>query len=240
MLRPIRNRATSFLLLPILAGAHEPITTKLTWTQEISRILYKHCASCHHEGGAAPMSLVTYDEARPWAKAIRDEVAERRMPPWGAVKGFGKFRNDASLTDPEIEMLVLWVEGGAPKGDDIYLPSVPKPEVDKAAPGARGITVRGETSLERAITAIGIAPHEMSPGESMQIIARLPDGRVENLLWLRNTRKEWERVFQFREPIALPKGTLLSVHSGKAVLLTAEYTQKASDRKTTATGARRP
>ena len=57
MLRPIRNLATSFLLLPVFVGAHEPITTKLTWTQEISRIVYKHCASCHHEGGAAPMSL---------------------------------------------------------------------------------------------------------------------------------------------------------------------------------------
>src|SRR2546425_7754031 len=111
--------------------AHEPITTKLTWTQEISRIVYKHCASCHREGGAAPMSLITYDETRPWAKAIRDEVAERRMPPWGAVKGFGQFRDDKSLTDPEIEMLVLWVEGGAPKGDDIYLPPVPAPEIRK-------------------------------------------------------------------------------------------------------------
>src|SRR5438876_898608 len=100
------------------AAAHEIITTKLTWTQEISRIVYKRCASCHREGGAAPMSLLSYDEARPWAKAIRDEVAERRMPPWGAVKGFGDFRNDASLTDPEIEMMILWVEGGAPKGDD--------------------------------------------------------------------------------------------------------------------------
>jgi hypothetical protein len=228
------------LLVPMVCAAHEPITTKLTWTQEISRIVYKHCVSCHREGGAAPMSLINYDEARPWAKAIRDEVAERRMPPWGAVKGFGQFRDDASLTDPEIEMLVLWVEGGAPKGDDIYLPSVPKPEVPKPAPIARGITVLGETTLERAITAVGIAPHEMSPGESMQIIARLPDGTVENLLWLRNTRKEWERVFQFREPIPLPKGTLLSVHSGEAVLLTAGSTQKAADRKTTGSGAMQP
>src|ERR1700676_1478194 len=193
MLKPIRSLAISFLVLPALCRAHEPITTKLTWTQEISRIVYKHCAGCHHEGGAAPMSLITYDEARPWAKAIRDEVAERRMPPWGAVKGFGQFRDDQSLADPEIEMLVLWVEGGAPKGDDIYLPAVPPfPTVSKSAPPKNGLTVRGEISPPHAITARGIFPREMPAGASMQIIARLPDGSVQNLLWLHNTRTEWD------------------------------------------------
>src|SRR6266478_1148654 len=222
MPRPIlRSPAISFLLFRVLCSAHEPITTKLTWTQEISRIVYKHCASCHREGGAAPMALITYDETRPWAKAIRDEVAERRMPPWGAVKGFGEFRDDVSLTDPEIEMIVLWVEGGAPKGDDIYLPPIPAPEIRKAALAPRGLTIRGETTLTRAITATGIAPREMEPGASMQIIARLPDGSVENLLWLRNTRTEWKRPFYFREPLTLPKGTLIAVRpSAAAIILT--------------------
>src|SRR5436190_23191228 len=184
MPRPIlRSPAISFLLLPVLCSAHEPITTKLTWTQEISRIVYKHCASCHREGGAAPMALITYDEARPWAKAIREEVAERRMPPWGAVKGFGEFRRDASLTDPEIEMLVLWVEGGAPKGEDIYLPPVPpdKPRQDKPRHAAtpQGLLVTGQTTLAESIAATGIAPRPMQPGDSMQVIARLPDGTVQ-------------------------------------------------------------
>src|SRR5437667_4143243 len=181
MPRPIlRSPSISLLLLPVLCSAHEPITTKLTWTQEISRIVYKHCASCHREGGAAPMSLITYDETRPWAKAIRDEDAERRIPPWGAVKGLGQFRDDQSLTDPEIEMLVLWVEGGAPKGDDIYLPPVPAPpESRKAAAPARGLAIHGETTLTRGITVTGIVPREMEPDTSMQIIARLPDGSVE-------------------------------------------------------------
>jgi len=209
------------LLVPFLCFGHEVITTKLTWTQEISRIVYKHCVSCHRDGGGAPMALLNYDETRPWAKAIRDEVAERRMPPWGAVKGFGDFRDDASLTDPEIEMIVLWVEGGAPKGDDIYLPSMVEPQIRKVAPAARGITVRGETALTRGITATGIAPRQMQPGATMQIIARLPDGSVQNLLWLRNTRTEWKRSFYFREPLTLPKGTLIAVRpTAAAVILT--------------------
>ncbi len=223
MRRLIRSPAISallLLLLPTVGAGHDPITTKLTWTQEISRIVYKHCVSCHHDGGAA-MSLVAYDEARPWAKAIRDEVLERRMPPWGPVKGFGAFRDDRSLTDPEIEMLTLWVEGGAPKGDDVYLPAPPKfPVLAGTSAAPRGIAVRGNLTLPRAITAIGIEPREMKPGEQMRIIARLPDGAVENLIWLRNTKNEWRRVFYFREPVALAKGTMVAVEGGAAVIVT--------------------
>jgi hypothetical protein len=207
------------LLLPLVCRGHDVITTKLTWTQEISRIVYKHCVSCHREGGKAPMALVNYDEARPWAKAIRDEVAERRMPPWGAVKGFGDFRNDASLTDPEIEMLVLWVEGGAPKGDDVYLPPVPPAKAVTPAAAPAGLTVHGQTTLEDSVIATGIAARPMQPHSEMQIMARLPDGSVRDLLWLRNARDEWQRPFYFREPVSLPKGTLIAVYGGAGAVI---------------------
>src|SRR6476620_2165751 len=132
--RPAINRY--ILLVGVMsaaaARAHEPITTKLTWTQEISRLVYKRCASCHHEGGAA-FSLMSYDEARPWAKAMREEVLERRMPPWGAVEGVGAFREDPSLTPLEIEYIVGWVEGGAPEGDVVYLPAKPEFQPSKNA-----------------------------------------------------------------------------------------------------------
>ncbi|HSB12740.1 MAG TPA: hypothetical protein VLM38_24845 [Blastocatellia bacterium] len=71
------------------------------------------------------MSLATYDEARPWAKAIKEEVLERRMPPWRAARGYGEFRNAMVLPQHDIDLLVNWVEGGAPKGDDKDLPSGP-------------------------------------------------------------------------------------------------------------------
>ena len=73
--------------------AHDLITTPLTWSKEISRVVYQHCAGCHREAGSA-FPLITYQDARPWAKAIRDEVLNRRMPPWDAVKGVGEFRGD--------------------------------------------------------------------------------------------------------------------------------------------------
>ncbi len=82
--------------------AHDPITTKVTFSVEIVRLFQRRCLSCHQEGGKAPMSLVKYEEARPWAKAIKEEVLERRMPPWGAVKGFGEFQHDRGLTQEEI------------------------------------------------------------------------------------------------------------------------------------------
>ncbi len=77
---------------------------------------------------------MTYDEARPWAKAIKEEVLERRMPPWEAVKGFGEFRDDRGLTQEEMETISGWVEGGAPEGEPKYLPALPK-LVDVAGSG---------------------------------------------------------------------------------------------------------
>ncbi|HLF83123.1 MAG TPA: hypothetical protein VI837_02995 [Blastocatellia bacterium] len=71
------------------------------------------------------MSLATYEEARPWAKAIKEELLEKRMPPWHAVKGYGDFRNAPSLTQRDVDMIVNWVEGGAPKGDEKDLPAGP-------------------------------------------------------------------------------------------------------------------
>ena len=107
-----------------IVSAHDIITTPITWDREISRIVYERCASCHHDGGQA-FSLMNYAAARPWAVAIKEEVLERRMPPWGAVKGFGDFRNDKALTPEQLELIVSWVEGGVPEGEAKDLPPIP-------------------------------------------------------------------------------------------------------------------
>lgn len=105
-------------------SAHEPITTKVRFNKEVIRVLQRSCLGCHRTGGIA-MSLATYEEARPWAKAIKEELLEKRMPPWHAVKGYGEFRNAPSLTQRDIDMIVNWVEGGAPRGDEKDLPPAP-------------------------------------------------------------------------------------------------------------------
>src|SRR5260370_34515460 len=87
------------------SSAHEPITTKIMFDKEIVRILQASCLGCHRPGGIA-MSLATYDEARPWAKAIKEELLERRMPPWAAIPGYGDFKNAPRLTQRDVDMIV--------------------------------------------------------------------------------------------------------------------------------------
>src|SRR5689334_10263250 len=183
------------------ALAHDIITTKLTWNREISRLVYKRCAGCHREGGMA-MSLMSYDEARPWAKAIRDQVVGRTMPPWGAVKGVGVFQNDPSLTETEIQMFVGWVEGGAPKGDDDSIapkpPAAPEPKVKAKDVPHKIKAAAGDLQLDHAIALQGIRPESLDDGETMLVDAWFPDGRIEHLIWLRDYRKQWTRDYIFR------------------------------------------
>ena len=109
------------LLLPAAAAAQTP-----TFSKDVAPILYSKCVECHRPTMFAPMSLVKYDEARPWAKSIRTRVSARTMPPWGADPQHGVFKNDPRLTDKEIATILAWVDGGAPKGDDKDLPVLPK------------------------------------------------------------------------------------------------------------------
>jgi hypothetical protein len=95
--------------------AHDPITTRVTWTGEVSRIVEARCVMCHNPSGPAPMSLQSYDEARPWAKAIKEAVLTRHMPNWRAVRGYGDFSNDPSLSPFEIALVAAWADGGAPE-----------------------------------------------------------------------------------------------------------------------------
>src|SRR4051812_18826566 len=96
-----------------------------TFTKDIAPILYTACAGCHRPGEVAPMSLLSYDDVRPWAKSIRRKVASREMPPWGADPRYGKFKDDRSLTEMQIQTIAAWVDAGAPKGRDADLPPAP-------------------------------------------------------------------------------------------------------------------
>lgn len=113
-------------LLVVGVSASGPAKTSATFTKDVAPILFNKCIECHRTGEIAPMSLLTYQEVRPWAKSIRQRVVERSMPPWSADPHFGKFSNDPSLSQKEIDSIVSWVDAGAPKGDDKDLPPTPK------------------------------------------------------------------------------------------------------------------
>jgi len=96
-----------------------------TWADGVASLLYENCATCHRPGQVAPMSLLTYQEARPWAKSIRTAVATRTMPPWFANPAHGEWVEDARLTEEEIATITRWVAAGAPAGDLSKAPEPP-------------------------------------------------------------------------------------------------------------------
>jgi hypothetical protein len=144
------------------------------------------------------------------------------MPPWGAVKGVGDFAGDPSLSGPEIEMLVAWVEGGAPEGDPAYLPnSVPPPAPAVWLPRfSRAVAVRHELTLERPGAVVAVRPRALQDHVSMEAWAVRPDGTVDRFLWLPDYRKAGARNYVLREAALLPAGTRLRVEAGGSAAIT--------------------
>jgi hypothetical protein len=98
-----------------------------TFAKDVAPIVHKHCTQCHRPGEVAPMSLLSYDDVRPWARAIKSKVVSREMPPWGADPEHSlRMRNDPSLSKAQIDTIVAWVDGGAPRGNDAEMPPPPK------------------------------------------------------------------------------------------------------------------
>jgi hypothetical protein len=213
--------------VPMLA--HDVITTKVTWDREISRLVFEKCTSCHRDGGSA-FSLGTYGEARPWAKAIKEEVLERRMPPYGAVKGFADLRDDRSLTQEQLEIISDWVEGGAPEGDASLLPK--NADLNPARPGevALGaeLVIDGNKTLPQAMTFAAIKPKSLVEGTSIRVVAQRPDGSIVPLIWIYQYNPKFEQTYHFRQPIPLPAGTkiLTSSTAGSVALVAPAAGQK--------------
>src|SRR6185503_1650726 len=109
------------------AAGPSPAATVPTFTKDVAPIIFNNCTSCHRTGEVAPMTFLSYEDVRPWAKVIREKVRTREMPPWGADPAHSlKMRNDRSLTEQQIDTITAWVDGGAPKGSEADLPPVPK------------------------------------------------------------------------------------------------------------------
>lgn len=202
------------LIAAAWVGAHTVYTTRITWSRDVSRIFYRHCASCHRPGGAA-FSMLTYKDSRPWAEAIKEQVLERRMPPWNAVKGFGEFKDDAGLPQEDLEIIGEWVDGGVPEGNSAYLPPPPEfganpQEKDKHVSEHR-LTVLGTKVMTRKTEAIGIEPAVVPDAGVVQVIAHRPDGEIEPLIWIEKFNPNFTQTYYFREPLHFPAGTRIEV-----------------------------
>src|SRR6201982_2834388 len=115
----MRTRLCALVLMAMAAMAADTSTSSpaVTFNKDILPILQKNCQTCHRPGQIGPMSFLTYQSTRPWAKAMKAAVLSRKMPPWFADPQYGHFANDRSLKQSEIETLVKWVDGGAQEGD---------------------------------------------------------------------------------------------------------------------------
>jgi hypothetical protein len=214
------------------AYSHTRITTNIIYKKEIAQIFQRKCFQCHSENNLS-MSLTTYEVARPWARAIREEVVARTMPPWGAVTGFGHFANDVSLTQREIDIILSWADGGAPSGvlkveesiPPVYVPSQPlweigepnetvsigKPFTVEAGSGnqVRRFDVRAQFASPRAVKAVAF-----KPGDRRVVrYAAIYEGGSGRWLW---TWTPWDTSFSLPAGVVyrLPARAALTVEIG--------------------------
>src|ERR1700676_1004322 len=123
-----RSRMTraSLVLALAVCGAWQAgaAQKEITFTKDVAPILERSCQNCHRPGQIGPFSMLTYEDTRPWAKAIKQQVVQRNMPPWYIDRsvGINHFKNDVSLTDEEIATIAGWVDSGAPKGNAADMP----------------------------------------------------------------------------------------------------------------------
>jgi len=210
------------LSVALLFEGHAFYTTKITWSADVSRVIYRNCASCHHPGGSA-FSLMTFREARPWAESIKQQVLERRMPPWNAVKGFGEFKDDRGLPQEDLEIIAEWVDGGEPEGNPAYMPAAP--DFTSLAGSTHNkdmsnrsvlVHITGSTALKHAVAAIGVEPRLEGENNTLQAVARYPSGEIEPLIWVQNFNPAYNKTYFFREPRHLPAGTTIEVSPREA------------------------
>ena len=199
--------------------AHDPISTKVTWEGEIKRLVEARCVSCHAEGGRAPMPLTTYEEARPWARAIREEVLTRRMPKWHVVRGYGDFTNDPSLSPFEVALFATWADGGAPRVLPALRPAAGPTVGPTFRSGDKRQVASGDASgHERAVEVpcsarsfptgrvVGLTP-SLKKGADLKVTVTGSDGSKEPLLWLRNFDPGFAETYRLRRPLEVTRTT---------------------------------
>jgi hypothetical protein len=209
--------------LTAVAAAHDPIRTRVTWNGDIARIVEARCVSCHDADARGTMSLASYEAARPWARAIKEEVLTRRMPKWQAARGYGSFSNDPSLSPFQIALVVAWADGGAPRGTEAEAKAAPAQTALVAAPrnSSHVRDIRMACGDERAPTGTLLAFRpELEPRHSVGVAITLPDGRREIIGWIRDYDDSAPTTYRLRSPLRIPDGSTITAEATGACALT--------------------
>ena len=158
--------SAAFAVTSVDVTGQSPQQGNVTFSKHIAPILQRSCENCHRANGVAPMALTTYEQVRPWVRAIQRKTAVREMPPWFIEKNIGiqKFKNDISLSDEEIATIGQWVDNGAPQGNPADMPP-PRHYTDSAGwiMGKPDLVVRSPVMTVKAVAPdwqgmIGPAP----------------------------------------------------------------------------------
>jgi hypothetical protein len=193
--------ATGLLCAITAAAATNP--PAVTFTRDVAPVLERNCQGCHRPGEAAPFSLLTYEQARPWARAIKEAVLLKKMPPWFADPHYGKFSNDRSLAQKDVDTLIAWADGGTPRGDAKDLPtpvdflegwSIPKPDIVFEFPQAFQIPASGTIEYQKVVVPTGFTEDkwvqfaEARPGDRAHVHHMILYIREPGSHWLRDAQ----------------------------------------------------
>jgi mono/diheme cytochrome c family protein len=234
------------LLVLSLAAAARPTAggepSSSSYSRDVAPIFQRHCQECHRPGEVAPMPLLTYRDARPWAKSIKKHVESRAMPPWHADPNHGKFLNDPSLSDEEVRTIVAWVDAGAPEGDPKDLPAprewvegwrIGQPDVVFSMPQEFRVPASGTVPYkyfmvpthfkeDRWIQAAEARPGNPAVVHHIIAFIREPGKRGEG------AGAPWERhlcgTAPGNDPDIFPPGTAKLVKAGSYLVLQMHYT----------------
>lgn len=238
------------------ARSDDPVTSAVRFNREIIRIFQRKCLACHAPGGIA-MSLATHREARPWARAIREEIVEQRMPPWSAARGYSRFESDIGLTPRELTTILTWVDGGVPKGDDSDLPRPASSAGDAAGmasgdrtvalppmpvPGGgedvvRRITVQSGLSADRWVQRLRFRPGDRRLLRAAFVTIAPPRGTATAPVWA-GAWTPWQHVIAPPGPGAflVRAGSRLTIELHYRGLDTASVDRSAVDMEFAASG----
>ena len=172
------------------------------------------------------MSLATYQEARPWAKAIKEEVLTRRMPRWHVVRGYGDFANDPSLSAFEIALLASWADGGAPASAKSSTSATANKAAERPAEKVAGPSKTRTVTVpcgDRAFAPgrlLALKP-ALDEGASVRITLVRTDGSEEPLIWLQDFDPAFPETYWFRVPVTLSRGMRMLTDTNRcSVVLT--------------------
>ncbi|HYL76990.1 MAG TPA: cytochrome c [Bryobacteraceae bacterium] len=232
----MRGRLSGFSIVFVSVCAWAAsVPPQVTFTKDVQPILQKHCQECHRPGEIAPFSLLSYKDARPWAKAIKEDVLTRKMPPWFADPQYGHFVNDRSLSKQEIDTLAAWVDGGAKEGDAKDAPqprtfvdgwNISKPDLVLEMQSFH-IPAKGEVPYQYVLL-----PTKFTEDKWIQMAEARPSDRSvvhHMVIFIREPQSKWLRQAEPGVPFVPAGGNLLNIGGGGSEILTAYTPGKIPD-----------